>query len=79
MSKKNHLTRLEIENIKLQAQNEILYQMMQKDYYVEGHIFWVNFHRVKEEAECCDNIEEFREWLNDLTKYFEGDLLYEKK
>ena len=65
------LMTLQIQNIRLRAQNEELQHLVGRDFSVRGNGPWIHLKRIQEELEFCKDLDEFREWLDDVAKHLD--------
>ena len=71
MNNDERLYQLEIQNVRLRAQNEELRYLVGKDVSIrDGNGPWVHVGRVMEELENCETIDEFRDWINYLMEHY---------
>lgn len=71
MNDREKLYQLEIQNVRLRAQNEELRYLVGKDISIrDGNGPWVHVGRIFEELENCETIDEFRDWINYIMEHY---------
>ena len=62
---------LKIQNARLRIQNEELWNLVNQDFSIRNNGIWIHIERVKEAIEVSKDLDEFREWFEDVQQHLD--------
>ena len=67
----DQMLNLRIQNARLRVQNEELWNLVNRDFSVRNNGIWIHMERVKEAIEVSEDLDDFREWFEDVQKHLD--------
>ena len=67
----DQMLNLRIQNSRLRIQNEELWNLVNKDFSIRDNGIWIHMARVREAIEVSEDLDDFREWFEDVQKHLD--------